>query len=469
MNRYDIFNDRDNLIRRFKEDLILLGIYVTQEECVNILQRGVDYDKYFKNITDDFTKKVFKEIVDKYSKLLRGEVLNHNTFKLSNLDLEMIKYVPQGGSWKNIPSSTVNKSKRLIKITQTGGRTTLYGRIDYNKPSYTITTYFNRPGNGTYVHPVHERVISVREAARFQCFPDEYYFCGNKSDKLKQVGNAVPCILAYALGKAIKEKTGCFKSVDLFSGAGGMTYGFKRAGINSVIANEIMPSACLTLKVNNPEINVLCDDITKEDVKDHIIKVGIDSNADIICGGPPCQGFSMAGFRDENDPRNLLFKPFVEIVSKVNPKVVVFENVEGILSYQGGKTYKEVLSLFSELGYIAEGRKLLASEYGVPQKRKRVIILCIRKDLNILPSDVFPKTVTPNSDKQITAFETINDLENIECFDDAKYDNSYQSIFVKMMKGKISIDDYLKSITDKRGKIEIIESVDETEEFDEDE
>ncbi len=101
----------------------------------------------------------------------------------------MIRSIPAGGSWKDIPMETVEKSKRLKRITQTGGRTTLYGRIDYNKPSYTITTYFNRPGNGTYVHPIHQRVLSVREAARFQAFRDDYYFFGNKTQHLKQVGN----------------------------------------------------------------------------------------------------------------------------------------------------------------------------------------------------------------------------------------------------------------------------------------
>lgn len=365
----------------------------------------------------------------------------------------MIRSVPQGGSWKDIPAETVKKSKRLERITQTGGRTTLYGRVDYSKPSYTITTYFNRPGNGTYVHPIHQRVLSVREAARFQCFPDNYVFYGNKTDMLKQVGNAVPVLLAYNIGKAIRRKTGCCTSVGLFSGAGGMTYGLKLAGINASVASDIMESACITLKTNNPEIPVFCGDITEEATKQRIIEAGKRANADIICGGPPCQGFSMAGWRTKDDPRNQLFRHFVDIVAGVNPKVIVFENVEGILSYEGGKTYRDIIQLFSELGYHTEGRKLLANHYGVPQRRKRVIILCTRKGIGVLPNDIYPTPVTPNDDRQVSAHETIYDLENVECSDNARYTSNYTSPILQFFKGTIDAGDYIKEIIDERGML----------------
>lgn len=396
---------------------------------------------------DKFNVNVAKGITSKYISLSKGYLLNHTTFKLSDLDLEMIKPVPQGGSWKDIPMETVVKSKRLKKITETGGRTTLYGRINYDKPSYTITTYFNRPGNGTYVHPIHERVLSVREAARFQAFQDNYYFFGNKTQLLKQVGNAVPTLLAYQIAREIKNKTGCSKSIDLFCGAGGMTTGFKAAGISSLLSNDIEESACTTLKINNPEIQVLCGDITTTETKDIIEKAALEGGADIICGGPPCQGFSMAGFRAEDDPRNQLFREFVDIVKRVNPKVIVFENVEGLLSYQGGKTYREVHQLFSELGYNTEGRTLVASDYGVPQKRKRVIIICTRNDLGILPSQLFPSAITVEDERQVTARDTIEDLENVECSDIAKYIDCTESDILQFFKGEITFEEYVQRKT----------------------
>lgn len=390
-----------------------------------------------------------------------GKALNHTTFKLSELDIETIKDVPQGGNWKNIPSEVIKKSKRLEKIAKNGGRTTLYGRIDYSKPAYTITTYFNRPGNGTYVHPHFNRVISVREAARIQSFPDDYYFYGNKTQLLNQVGNAVPPLLAYQIARKIIEKTNCTQTIDLFCGAGGMTCGFKIAGMKSLLATDIEMSACATLAINNREIPVLCGDITKEKTKSQIIEAAKKGNAEIICGGPPCQGFSMAGFRSPDDPRNQLFRDFVDIVKSVSPKIVVFENVEGLLSYENGKTYKEILQLFSELGYNCQGKLLNTSDYAVPQRRKRVIIICTRKDLELLPSELYPVPITFAEKSKTTAFEAIGDLENIPCGEEVFYTATEQSDFAKMLQGKISTDEFLlvyKSKEDKPEQMELFAS-----------
>lgn len=387
-------------------------------------------------------------ITKKYQKLNNDEVLNHITFKMSDLDMEMIKAVPQGGNWKNIPYETVMKSKRLQKITQTGGRTTLYGRIDYKKPSYTITTYFNRPGNGTYIHPTNDRVLSVREAARFQCFKDSYYFYGNKTQLLNQIGNAVPTLFAYQLGKRIYDITGCKRSIDLFCGAGGLTSGFKEAGIKSVLCNDIEESACVTLKTNNPEIEVYQGDITEVSTKEYIVKKAIDQKVEIICGGPPCQGFSLAGYRLDNDPRNKLFKDFLNIVKCVNPKIVVFENVEGLLSFQHGQVYKTIINLFNDIGYKTKGKTIITSEYGIPQKRKRVIIICVRNDLKFDPNELYPKRITINPSSQISAFDAIFDLETIACTENAKYCKTIESKFVKAMKEKITFNEYINSIND---------------------
>lgn len=435
--------DESSILNNLYRDIryIIKNSNFTLSECKDIFYNKLTIEAYIQSSGINLSKDevdVINGMIKRYTYIASNKILNHTTFKLSALDLEMIKNVPQGGNWKNIPKEVVNKSQRLVNITKNGGRTTLYGRIDYSKPCYTITTYFNRPGNGTYVHPEQERVISVREAARIQSFRDDYIFVGNKSELLKQVGNAVPPILAYEIAKSIREKVQCETSVDLFVGAGGMSIGFKDAGIKSIVANDFEKSACKTFKINNPEVEVIHGDITDLSIKEKIYEYTVDKEVDLVCGGPPCQGFSHAGKRFIDDPRNQLFKDFIEVVGRIKPKVVVMENVEGMLTFMKGEIYNQIIELYNKLGYEACGKIMFASEYGVPQKRKRVIIICTRKDLNILPEELFPPKTTEKSELQITAKDAIYDLASSECSEDAVYstmDLEDISEYAKKMRG----------------------------------
>ena len=437
----------NNISNRFYNDINKV-IRIKKNIIESILDNNISIETFLSNDIDKFTRKVILGIVEKYISLSKNYVLNHITFKLSELDLEIIKNIPQGGNYRNVPLSTVKKSKRLTNLVKTGGRTTLYGRLDWNKPSYTITTLVNRPGNGTHVHPCLERVLSLREAARFQSFIDDYYFYGNKTQLLKQVGNAVPPFLAYCIGKSIIDKLECETSLDLFCGAGGLTLGFKKAGIKSILCNDIEESACITLKINNPELNVLCGDITDKRIKEELCDIAIANKVDIICGGPPCQGYSLAGLRSETDSRNKLFLDFVEIVAKVKPKVIVFENVMGILSYKKGQTYYEIHNLFDNLGYNTCGKVLNSVEFGIPQKRKRVIIICTRKDLNIEPINLYPKELTKNN--FVNSFEAIGDLVDIPCDIGAHYDDlNNLSDYIKFTRGIYSFSEYYKLLNER--------------------
>lgn len=373
-------------------------------------------------------------------------LLNNTTYKLSELDMQMVKSIPEGGNWQNIPNEIVQKSKRLQGIVKSGGRTTLYGRLKYNNPSYTITTYFNRPGNGCYIHPVKDRVITTREAARLQSFPDNYYFFGNQRDKLNQIGNAVPPIIGFQLGKQLKKKLHVSNAVELFAGAGGMLYGMKEAGIKHIIANDIDKSACATLKVNNPETDVLCGDINDELIQHEIISKAIKEKADIIAGGPPCQGFSLAGFRRDDDPRNRLFKQFYKIVKGVNPKAFIFENVPGLLSYKSGKTYNEIKQVFEDLNYNVIGRQLMFNEYAVPQKRKRVIIIGIKSDLSIDPKALYPTKLTQRH--FISVSDAISNIENIKHNCLVKVPRS-NGLYQQYVQNEINLQQYIDMIKNK--------------------
>ena len=202
-------------------------------------------------------------------------------------------------------------------------------------------------------------------------------------------------------------------SIDLFSGCGGMTLGFGWAGFNSVLASDIDENCEKTFAKNFPEIPFLCGDLShfkKEDF-DKIIS---SKKIDVIIGGPPCQGFSLANKKRNKvskDPRNKLFFEFVKTINWYNPKAFVMENVKGLLSMQKGEVIKQIQKEFKNAGnygYEVRTKILKASDYGVPQSRERVIIIGIRKDLGLVPE--FP---SKKYQKEVTVEEAISDLPRI--------------------------------------------------------
>ena len=157
---------------------------------------------------------------------------------MSKLEETMSKHIKPGGNWKDIPLS-INSSKRLNKIRETGGRTTLYGRLHYDKPGYTITTQFIRLPNSSNLHPKNERMITIREAGVIQSFPLDFKFSSNKGVAITQIGNAVPPILARFIASLIKKDVKNKTTLDLFSGVGGMSIGFGQEGFKIIVSNEL--------------------------------------------------------------------------------------------------------------------------------------------------------------------------------------------------------------------------------------
>jgi DNA (cytosine-5)-methyltransferase 1 len=168
-----------------------------------------------------------------------------------------------------------------------------------------------------------------------------------------------------------------FTLVELFAGAGGLALGLEKAGFKSLLLNEIDKNACETLRRNRPMWNVREGDISKLDFSDYHGKV------DILTGGFPCQAFSYAGKKmGFEDTRGTLFFEYARAVKQIQPRVIVAENVRGLLNHEGGKTLDTIKSVISELGYVLiEPRILKAVFYQVPQKRERLILVAIRKDL----------------------------------------------------------------------------------------
>lgn len=177
-----------------------------------------------------------------------------------------------------------------------------------------------------------------------------------------------------------KNERNGYKFVDLFSGAGGLSCGLVMAGFTPVASVEIMPEAVQTYEhnfVNKKGFNerVETRDIRSEEVKKELYKTIGDQHIDLIVGGFPCQGFSMAGNRVVSDPRNSLYLEMLEIVKNVKPDYVVMENVEGLRSMLDGKVETQIINDYKEIGYEINVTTLNAADYGVAQQRKRVIFI----------------------------------------------------------------------------------------------
>lgn len=168
-----------------------------------------------------------------------------------------------------------------------------------------------------------------------------------------------------------------YKLLELFAGAGGLAIGMEQAGFESVLFNEIDAAACKTLRKNRPNWNVVEGDIAKLDFTPYRDQI------DILSGGFPCQAFSYAGKKlGFEDTRGTLFFEFARAVKETNPKVFVAENVRGLLAHDEGRTLAAITDIIDELGYcLVPPRVLKAVFYKVPQKRERLFLIGIRKDL----------------------------------------------------------------------------------------
>lgn len=321
---------------------------------------------------------------------------NHIAPSLSDLDLEIISHIKPGGNWKDVPEAVPSKRLENIRASYArgeGSRSTYYGRLTDFAPSYTINTYFTRPGNGCHIHYDQPRTMSYREAARFQSFPDKFAFHGPKTAVAKQIGNAVPPIMSLHLVEAAFPEAGGF--IDLFAGAGGISLGAVWAGWKPIVGNDIV-SRYLETYSNNIHNNTLAGDIRDVDVRRAItdeVAQWRRRNSDrplMVVGGPPCQGFSTAGrVRSMDDDRNHLFQEYRRLIDAIQPDYFIFENVTGLLNMEGGAVFRMVMdtlgdALHPEIQY----QVLHAHQHGVPQRRSRVIII------GGLGTNAFPEPLT---------------------------------------------------------------------------
>lgn len=208
--------------------------------------------------------------------------------------------------------------------------------------------------------------------------------------------------------------------VDLFSGCGGMSWGLEKSGFKTIAAIDNWTVALRTFAHNHPDALVVDDDIREVDASELMEKLGVEpGQLDVIVGGPPCQGFSKnvpASYRYLQDERNQLFRDYMRFVEAFMPKAIVMENVAELYNAYGGSVRTEITDWLHRLGYKTDVRVLTASDYGVPQKRRRCIFLASR--VGHTPSIPIPDIGLfgglAESIQSVSAWDAISDLPRLE-------------------------------------------------------
>lgn len=352
------------------------------------------------------------DLMAKDKKISNHIALNHNDIVTRRYEL-----IPEGGKLPKPEFLPIEIRRKNFGNT--------YTRLHREKVSSTIV-----PGNNALpVHPVLNRSLTPREAARIQTFPDDFIFKGDRRSQCILVGNAVPPLLAAKMAecvfnfihsidyqgvnpdgsasvgekfakkqnsKLLKSGRANLKFADLFSGVGGFTQGLEAAGLECVLGVDNDEYAVEAYRLNHKSHDCLKMDLSLEEnqkmVAERLKKAGVD----LVVGGPPCQGFSIFGKRRfvntknhdlKTDKRNDLVFAFSKIVIESDANWFIMENVPGIQSAHNGSYVEEIRNYFKENHYNTEVKVITAADYGVPQLRKRFILFGTKTDLMI----PFPK------------------------------------------------------------------------------
>lgn len=345
------------------------------------------------------------------------EIPNHIALNHNETVVRRYELIPEGGKLPKPENLPVEIRRKNFGNT--------YTRLHRSEVSSTIV-----PGNNALpVHPVLNRSLTPREAARIQTFPDDFIFCGDRRSQCILVGNAVPPLLSAKLAKCVSDyiyevdydgikpdgeahigtkftrtrnkqqkKSGRanLKFADLFCGVGGFTQGLESAGLECVLGVDNDKYAIEAYRLNHTNHDCLQLDLSSPENQALVASRLKLKGVDLIVGGPPCQGFSIFGKRRfvntknhdlKTDERNDLVFAFANIVVKAQPNWFIMENVPGILSAHKGSYVEEIRRFFAANEYKTEVKIINAADYGVPQTRKRFILIGTKTDL-IIP---FPK------------------------------------------------------------------------------
>ena len=200
------------------------------------------------------------------------------------------------------------------------------------------------------------------------------------------------------------------KVIDLFSGCGGFSFGFENAGYHVVLGVDNDKASLETFKANHKNSKTLLADLHNDSAIDDIINEVKEHKIDVIIAGPPCQGFSLTGARNEGDDRNKLFYSVFKLAEKIKPRAIIIENVPGLATLYNGFAKKAILKEFERLNFSNNFKVLFAPDYEVPQIRKRIFFVGLNSDLGKFE---FPKEILKPENYNTTSI-AISDLPTLE-------------------------------------------------------
>ncbi len=324
-----------------------------------------------------------------------------------------------------------------------------FKRLFWDRPSYTAC-YGN---NEVHIHPSEHRRLTVREAARIQSFPDYWVFQGGLSSEFKQIGNAVPPYLGYAVVKNVLDEISYqnHSAVSLFTGIGGLDIGAESAGLDIKAALEIDKNCIKGLRLNQAiglrtgihdflkQSAIINSDISK---KEQTTRKFIESNSNkkignigLVLGGPPCQAFSSAGSRlGLNDERGKLYLGYLNALKEFSPHTFIFENVTGLLQMNKGEILEKITKDFKKLSYNLIVVQLDAVNFSVPQHRNRIFVIGTKDSQQTL--DQIKRNLLSIKNKKKVVQDIIRNLPKAKISPkNHNYDEAYYNSRVKWELG----------------------------------
>lgn len=315
-------------------------------------------------------------------------------------------------------------------------------KCEYNPDSYpkydnfdaiNVRTINDIPYDYPGIMGVPITIINKYNSEQFEIVGEANHGSDNEYDLFKPTINGKELFKRILIRNKQMKKTNKkeFRILDLFSGAGGFSYGMeKNEHFTTEIALDFNKKALDTFKYNMPEATIVAGDITNEEVKEKVIELSREKNINMIIGGPPCQGFSLKGKKlGLEDSRNYLFNEYLNIVEILKPEVFVIENVKALLSTSAGYFKNQIIEKVEKMGYNVEYGVLTASDFGVPQSRQRTIFICSKNKKIPLPS--------PTCDKPVTVRDAIYDLAYLNSNEgdfELDYTTEPTSEYQKMMR-----------------------------------